>query len=377
MIAVQVNGRPIPAHVIVEGGRVLLPMRTVFQALGATVHYDARGRIIIARTGRHLIVLPLSAPDAVVDGRTIRLAERARVVAGTTYVPLRFAAQALGARVSYRAADRLVAIVTTPQASGNTSGDIVYGPAGAQNAVQYRLYASGGEGGAYRAGDWMRFVLVAPPGGTAVVQLCNLGIQAVMSSDGRGSTHYYADIQAPPGYWIPFCPVTATYVSWSGISTLVPVPLAVALYTRTSAYGGYYGYYGSPYYGDYNYGYGSYYGAPYYGQPYYPQNNGSYSSGAYGNNGHPPTPPPRALLPNEPRAAAPTAPPRNSVHPIRVVPQPPQDNAPPQYHRVAPPQPVSVPRPVHVPHPIRYVPPPRSHQAPPRPQPHPRPHSSP
>lgn len=386
MIAVHVNGRPIPARVIVERGSILLPMRSVFQALGATVRYDARGRIIVARDRRHLIVLPLSAPDAVVDGRTVRLAAPARVIAGTAYVPLRFAAEALGARVSYHAREQLVAIRTGMDA-GPAPGDVVYGPSGTpsyESPVQYRFYATGGEGGAYRAGDWMQFVLIAPPDGTAVVQLCNIGLQAIMTPESRGSTQYYADVQAPPGYWIPFCPVTATYVSWNGTSTLVPVPLAVALYTRTNAYGSpYYGDYGSPDYGDYgDYGgYGSYYGEPYYGTPYYgdpyqqtQRNNGSYNNGSYGN-GHPPTPPPRALLPNEPRASAPTAPPRTSVRPIRVVPAPVHFSAP-RNDRL-PPQPVYV-APQPQPQPIRVAPPPRSYVPPPRARaPHPHPRSSP
>ena len=314
MIAVHVNGRPVAAQAIVSHGHLLLPMRRVFEALGATVQYE--GRIVVARNRSHRVVLPIGMRDAVVDGRTVALETPARIILGTTYVPLRFAAQALGARVSYDAPARLVAITTlASNASTADEGDVVLGPQTisaeqpANDRVAYSFYTTGDTGNGYRYGDWMHFVLIAPPGGSASIALCNLGIVDGMSPEGQNSTHYEADIPAPPGYWIPFCPVTATYVSWSGITTVVPIPLAIALYTRAN--NGYETpYYGGPYYGEPYYG-GGYYGAPYYTQP-----------------APPPTPVPRSLLPNEPRAVGPTRPPMNSVRPLRPVRKPIREDRP-------------------------------------------------
>src|SRR5579871_4358580 len=105
MVTVAVNDRPIPAVAVVRHGRVLLPLRATFTALGATVQYDPNGRVVVARTIVHEVRLTIGSANARIDGKPARLDVPAQIVNSSTFVPVRFVAQALGARVAYDAAD--------------------------------------------------------------------------------------------------------------------------------------------------------------------------------------------------------------------------------------------------------------------------------
>ncbi|HEY9180940.1 MAG TPA: copper amine oxidase N-terminal domain-containing protein, partial [Candidatus Baltobacteraceae bacterium] len=110
MLTVTVNDRPLDVAAIVERGRVLLPMRATFTALGAAVRYDRAGRVIVARNAHHALRLQIGSKNALVDGRNVRLDVSARVVANRTYVPLRFVADAMGAVVGYDARANVVSV---------------------------------------------------------------------------------------------------------------------------------------------------------------------------------------------------------------------------------------------------------------------------
>ncbi|MDQ2872700.1 MAG: copper amine oxidase N-terminal domain-containing protein, partial [Candidatus Eremiobacteraeota bacterium] len=109
-LTVSIDNRPLQAVAVMEGGRVLAPMRAVFEALGASVVYDRKAHTIRASTATHTIVLPIGSRIARVDGRAVQLDVPARIVALKTYVPLRFVSQALGAVVGYDARTGLVEV---------------------------------------------------------------------------------------------------------------------------------------------------------------------------------------------------------------------------------------------------------------------------
>jgi hypothetical protein len=98
----------------------------------------------------------------------------------------------------------------------------------ALNAYDYRFYTNGAS--LFYPGDWMHFTLIAPPGGSAQLQLCGLGYQYALYNNG-GGTIYEANFPAPNGYWIPSCTVNAVYTSWSGQQYYVPIPVVVGIYT--------------------------------------------------------------------------------------------------------------------------------------------------
>jgi len=136
VIAVDVNDQSISfegAPPIEVQGAVLVPLRGVFEALGATVNYDASSKTITANKGSANVVLQLGSTIASVNGQTQMLSQAARTVDGTTLVPLRFVAQALGATVAWNESTSTVQIYTpephlsslpSPAGSGEVIGRV-------------------------------------------------------------------------------------------------------------------------------------------------------------------------------------------------------------------------------------------------------------
>lgn len=123
-LSVEVNGTPLPQHPSprLEQGRVLVPMRAVFQALGAQVQYE-RG-LITAQRGNRTISLRPNQRRARINGVASDLDTPARLLSGTTYVPLRFVAQALQEQVVWDAPRRRVIVGAQSGSSAETTDTV-------------------------------------------------------------------------------------------------------------------------------------------------------------------------------------------------------------------------------------------------------------
>lgn len=95
---------------MLERGTILIPMRDVFEALGADVSWDGATGAIDARKGDTHIRLRIGSADAVVNGTVVSLAVPPRIVDGITMVPLRFVSESLGAEVSWNGLTRTVTV---------------------------------------------------------------------------------------------------------------------------------------------------------------------------------------------------------------------------------------------------------------------------
>ncbi len=83
-------------------GRVLVPMRKIFEALGATVNFDAAtGTILANRSGRE-VQMRVGSNQATVAGQTVNLEVPAQSSFGTTLVPLRFVSEAFNVNVRFQ-----------------------------------------------------------------------------------------------------------------------------------------------------------------------------------------------------------------------------------------------------------------------------------
>ncbi len=111
-VSVTLNGNPLnltPAPTE-RAGRVFVPLRGVFENLGATVVY-ANG--VINATGRgHNVSLRINSQTATVDGQQQTIDVAPFIIGASTYVPLRFVSQALGATVNFDGANQVVALST-------------------------------------------------------------------------------------------------------------------------------------------------------------------------------------------------------------------------------------------------------------------------
>lgn len=117
---------PAPIHVVLNGapltftgtqaqqikGSTLVPMRGIFEALGATVKFDKATQTVYGQKGATAIILPLGALTATVNGQPQSLPLPAQLINGTTLVPLRFISQSLGASVGWNPATSTVTIQT-------------------------------------------------------------------------------------------------------------------------------------------------------------------------------------------------------------------------------------------------------------------------
>jgi hypothetical protein len=121
-ISVTVNGNPVSLAPppIERAGRVFVPLRGLFEQLGASVVY-ANG-VINATAGSQTVSLTIGSQQATVDGSPQTVDVAPFIVGASTYVPLRFVSQALGATVNYDGTNQIVAVTTASAPSES------YGP---------------------------------------------------------------------------------------------------------------------------------------------------------------------------------------------------------------------------------------------------------
>jgi hypothetical protein len=100
-VRVVVNGQTVPFDQppIERAGRVFVPLRGVFERLGAEVVFQ-NGQINATRGGT-TVSLQIGSTAAVVNGRQQLLDVAPFLVGARTLVPLRFVSQALGATVTF------------------------------------------------------------------------------------------------------------------------------------------------------------------------------------------------------------------------------------------------------------------------------------
>ncbi len=91
-------------------GRVMVPFRVLFMALGGSVSWDRATGMVTGRLGNTTVALQPEADFAVVNRQLVALDVGARLINGRTMVPLRFVSESLGAAVQYDAASGTVRI---------------------------------------------------------------------------------------------------------------------------------------------------------------------------------------------------------------------------------------------------------------------------
>jgi hypothetical protein len=116
-VRVLIDGQPVSFDVppVVALGRVLVPLRGVFNRLGAIVTWDPGSQTVLAARGDTSIVLRIGDTQAHINGQPTLMDVPALLVGGRTMVPLRFISQALGSQVSWDAASTTVQIAGQPQ----------------------------------------------------------------------------------------------------------------------------------------------------------------------------------------------------------------------------------------------------------------------
>ena len=102
-IDVNLNGEYLTFDVnpLMINDRVMLPMRKIFESLGASVTWDDGAKTVTAEKDGTNIKLKIDSSEMTVNGETVLLDVPAAIVDGRTLVPVRAVSEALGASVAW------------------------------------------------------------------------------------------------------------------------------------------------------------------------------------------------------------------------------------------------------------------------------------
>ncbi|MEW6388814.1 MAG: copper amine oxidase N-terminal domain-containing protein, partial [Thermodesulfobacteriota bacterium] len=112
-ITVLLNDHPLSFDQppVIVNDRTMVPLRAIFQALGAEVNWDGATQTVTATRGDTVIILVIGSPAAFKDGQAVTLDQPALLMGGRTMVPVRFVSEALGAEVNWDDATQTVTIL--------------------------------------------------------------------------------------------------------------------------------------------------------------------------------------------------------------------------------------------------------------------------
>ncbi|WP_284645693.1 stalk domain-containing protein [Paenibacillus silviterrae] len=111
-IGIEIDGSKLTAVGLLVDGRTMVPMRAIFEKLQSEVIWDQEKQSVTATKGDTTVKLIIGDVSARVNNKTNTLDVPPMLVEGTTYVPLRFVSESLGAKVDYDA-NRSIALVHT------------------------------------------------------------------------------------------------------------------------------------------------------------------------------------------------------------------------------------------------------------------------
>ena len=112
-ITVTIGGKPLAfpdQGPVMRQGRVLVPLRGIFERLGAGLDwYPETQKLVAMREGR-TVSLIVGETDAYIDEKLVLLDSAPVLMHGRLMVPLRFVSQGLGANVKWDRKSRTVTI---------------------------------------------------------------------------------------------------------------------------------------------------------------------------------------------------------------------------------------------------------------------------
>lgn len=97
---------------VIDQGRVLVPMRAIFEALGAEIVWDTLTQTVTATKGETTVSLTVGSRLVSLNGSPGFLDVPAKITNGRTLVPLRFVSDAFDAQVSWDGTTRTVTITS-------------------------------------------------------------------------------------------------------------------------------------------------------------------------------------------------------------------------------------------------------------------------
>lgn len=164
-IKVTVNGTNLVMNEspVIINGRTLVPLRSIFEALGVTPIWDGNTKTVSAKTSTVDMSLIIGGNTAMVNNRLVLLEAPGTLVNGSTMVPARFIAETFGAKVDWESETKTVLINmetnAEPADNATTQGTLTYANGdkyvgsikeGIPSGKGSMVYADGSE----YVGDW-------------------------------------------------------------------------------------------------------------------------------------------------------------------------------------------------------------------------------
>lgn len=164
-------------------GRLMVPLRGIFEALQAEVLYDAPTRSIKATKGPTVVELALGSRQASINGRPVYLDVPAGTLGGRTMVPLRFVSEALGAEVKWQGATQTVFIEDGGSVAGPVPQPQPQSGSGARPTIDQVIHTATRT---LQAGDTLDVIMTGDPGGQARFEIVGAIRPVEMREVGNG-----------------------------------------------------------------------------------------------------------------------------------------------------------------------------------------------
>lgn len=144
-ISVLIDGVRLntPQAPIMIQGRVMLPMRSIFEALDASVKWNQKTQTVTAVKDGTTVILKINSKTATINNQTVKLDVPAKNLKGNTMVPVRFVSEALGQKIGWNSKSKTVTITTTNSTGGNGNNNTGIAPV---NYVTLRDIGNAGDG---------------------------------------------------------------------------------------------------------------------------------------------------------------------------------------------------------------------------------------
>ncbi len=170
--SVVVDGNQLQFDVppVVQNGRTLVPMRAIFEALGAIILWDQETQIAAAVKGDTVVAVQIGNSVGEVNELEVSLDVPPQVINGRTMVPLRFVSEAFGCDVGWNQQTTTITISTygTPVEDNNTNNNDynnneALGIIGSWSSLESSPTGTlvdpitGGVEGSYSSGEWYIF----------------------------------------------------------------------------------------------------------------------------------------------------------------------------------------------------------------------------
>lgn len=114
IIKVKIDEKPIIFDVVptILNDTTLVPLRAVFESLGAEVKWNDKTQSVTLTKGGTVIILHIDNNDVIINGEHKLLEVSPAIVSGRTFIPIRFVSESLGAKVMWNGETKTVAITS-------------------------------------------------------------------------------------------------------------------------------------------------------------------------------------------------------------------------------------------------------------------------